>query len=155
MIELVCIDAIIMIMTNIYLDIDGVILANEYNLAEGAADFIKFITDNFEVYWLTTQCMNGDPSWAIEYINRASSEDLKPWLQKIRPTKWIELKTEAIDFSKPFFWLDDDLFEGEKSELENNHALESFMLVNLHKNSRDLIDKKEILKYKIEEPTPS
>ena len=37
----------------LYLDIDGVLLANELNLAEGAKEFIKYAADNFEVYWLT------------------------------------------------------------------------------------------------------
>lgn len=34
---------------NIYVDIDGVLLANEENLATGAAKFIKYAADNFDV----------------------------------------------------------------------------------------------------------
>lgn len=126
---------------NIYLDIDGVILANEHNLSEGSADFIKYITGKHDVYWLTTQCMDGDPSWAIEYINRASNEDLTPWLSKITPTKWKQHKTEAIDFTRPFYWIDDDLFKEEKAELENKNAIQSFIYIDLQSNPKDLINK--------------
>jgi hypothetical protein len=57
---------------NVYLDIDGVLLANEENLAIGAAEFIKYAVEHFDVYWLTTHCMNSNPTHAIEYLNRAS-----------------------------------------------------------------------------------
>ena len=60
---------------NLYLDIDGVILANEANLAIGASEFLKFATDNFSVYWLTTHCMNNEPTHAIEYVQRATDEN--------------------------------------------------------------------------------
>ena len=64
----------------LYLDIDGVLLANEKNLAIGAAEFIKYAADNFDVYWLTTHCMDGTTGHAIEYLQRGSDEDLRPWL---------------------------------------------------------------------------
>ena len=63
---------------NIYLDIDGVLLANEENLAIGASELIKYAADNFSVYWLTTHCMHGDPTRAIEYIQRVIDENLRP-----------------------------------------------------------------------------
>lgn len=78
---------------NIYLDIDGVLLvdvgkpahlANEENLAIGAAEFIKYAADNFDVYWLTTHCMDGTTDHAIEYLQRGSNEDLRPWLEKFK-----------------------------------------------------------------------
>ena len=55
---------------NVYVDIDGVLLANEENLAIGAAEFIKYAADNFDVYWLTTHCMDGTTDHAIEYLQR-------------------------------------------------------------------------------------
>ena len=57
---------------NIYLDIDGVLLANEENLSIGAVEFIKYAVEYFDVYWLTTHCMRGDPTHAIEYLNLAA-----------------------------------------------------------------------------------
>jgi hypothetical protein len=86
---------------NVYLDIDGVLLANEENLAIGAIEFIKYAVEHFDVYWLTTHCMDGTTEHAIEYLNRAAEEDLRPWLEKFKPVIWSLKKTEAIDFSKP------------------------------------------------------
>ncbi len=101
---------------NVYLDIDGVLLANEENLAIGAVEFIIYAVEHFDVYWLTTHCMDGTTDHAIEYLDRAANEDLRPWLEKLKPVTWSIKKTEAIDFTKPFLWFDDDCFTiGNKS----------------------------------------
>ncbi len=116
---------------NVYLDIDGVLLANEENLAIGAAEFIKYAVEHFDVYWLTTHCMNSNPTHAIEYLNRASHQDLRPWLEKFKPVTWSLKKTEAIDFSQPFLWFDDDCFTGERIDLQEHNALDSWIEVDL------------------------
>jgi len=130
----------------LYIDIDGVLLANESNLSEGAADFIKYIADNFEVYWLTTHCMHGDPKWAVEYVNRASDEDLSPWLNKFKPTTWSLKKTDAIDMAKPFFWFDDDCYSGEKSDLRDNGVFNSWIEMDLQKYNDQLVHELKMLK---------
>lgn len=116
---------------NVYLDIDGVLLDNEGNLAIGAIEFIKYAVEHFDVYWLTTHCMNGTTEHAIEYLNRASPEDLRPWLEKLKPVTWSLKKTEAIDFTKPFLWFDDDCFTGEKIDLHENDAMNSWIGIDL------------------------
>lgn len=63
---------------SLYLDIDGVLLANEESLAIGAAEFVKYAADNFDVYWLTTHCMDGTTDHAIEYLQRGS-DTMSPW----------------------------------------------------------------------------
>lgn len=128
---------------NIYLDIDGVLLANENNLAIGAAEFIKYATGHFDVYWLTTHCMDGTAEHAIDYVNRASDEDLRPWLSQFRPVTWSVKKTEAIDFSKPFLWFDDDCFSGEKIDLHEHNALNSWIEIDLRKTPDQMV--KEIV----------
>lgn len=140
---------------NIYLDIDGVILANESNLSEGAEEFIKYIAENFTVYWLTTHCMHGDGTWAVEYVYRASKEDLKPYLEKFIPTTWSLKKTEAIDFTKPFIWFDDDCFSGEKIDLQENNVMNSWFEVNLSKSRDQLIHELKNLKSLVEEAKQS
>lgn len=132
--------------TNIYLDIDGVILANEENLAIGASEFIKFATDNFDVYWLTTHCMDGNPTHAIEYVQRATNENLRPYLEKLKPTSWSLAKTEAIDFTQPFLWYDDDCFSGEKIDLQKNKVFNSWIEVNLAKYPDQLTQEIKLLK---------
>lgn len=135
---------------NIYLDIDGVLLANESNLSEGAIEFIKYAADNFEVYWLTTHCMNGDPVHAVEYIARVEKEDLRPWLKKFKPTVWSLKKTEAIDFTKPFFWFDDDCYSEERKVLKENNALNSWIELDLRKYPDQMVHEIKLLKSIIE-----
>lgn len=131
---------------NIYMDIDGVLLANESNLTEGASEFIKYLAENFTVYWLTTHCMHGDGTWAVKYVDRTTEEDLTPWLNKFKPTTWSLKKTEAIDFSEPFIWFDDDCFSGEKLDLQEHDALNSWYEVNLQKYPNQLKRELKILK---------
>lgn len=131
---------------NIYLDIDGVLLANEANLAIGAADFIKYAAEHFDVYWLTTHCMYGETEHAVEYLNRASEEDLRPWLEKFKPVTWSLKKTEAIDFTQPFFWYDDDCFSGERIDLTEHKVSNSWIEVNLAKYQDQMVHELKLLK---------
>lgn len=137
--------------TNIYLDIDGVLLANEENLAIGAAEFIKYAADNFDVYWLTTHCMDGTTDHAIEYLQRGCDEYLRPWLEKFKPVTWSLKKTEAIDFTKPFMWFDDDCFSGEKIDLHEHGVFNSWIEVNLAKYPDQMVHELKLLKSIAEE----
>lgn len=134
------------------MDIDGVILANEENLAVGAIEFIKYATNNFEVYWLTTHCMDGNPSHAIEYVQRATKDDIRPYLEKLRPTTWSLAKTEAIDFSKPFMWYDDDCYSGERIALNEHNTFNSWIEVDLAKYPDQLVHELKLLHSLVGEP---
>ncbi len=94
---------------DIYVDIDGVLLANENNLANYAEEFIEYLVNNYTVYWLTTHCMDNDASLAVQNVGRFCKPEIVELLHKIKPTSWKVAKTEAIDFSQPFLWIDDDL----------------------------------------------
>ena len=130
---------------SLYIDIDGVLLANEENLTIGAIEFIKYAADNFEVYWLTTHCMNGDPTHAIEYVQRTTDEDLRPYLGKFKPTTWSLMKTDAIDFTKPFLWFDDDCYSGERLALKENDAFNSWIEIDIAKYSNQLQQEVKLL----------
>ncbi|HWZ65951.1 MAG TPA: hypothetical protein VNX65_04150 [Patescibacteria group bacterium] len=117
---------------NIYLDIDGVLLANELTAAPHAEEFLTYILDNYPdtTHWLTTHCWKG--------INRTSdalapafSKEILDRIKVIKPTDWNESKTDAIDFTKPFLWFDDDLYPEERATLEKNNALKSWVEVDL------------------------
>lgn len=127
---------------NIYLDIDGVILANDLQPAKYAKEFLKYITENHDVYWLTTHC-KGDAEYTVNFINRFFDIETLGYLKKIKPTNWSTSKTEAIDFMSPFLWFDDDLFESEKQDLIRHTALDRWIEVNLSKNVNQL---KELIK---------
>lgn len=123
------------IMTNIYLDIDGVLLANENNAAPHADEFLWHILSKYpdSTYWLTTHNWRGE--------NRAKdvlSPHLKPetakLLKKIKPTEWGELKTDAINFEEDFLWFDDDLWPDELKVLEQNNATGRMVMINLNKD---------------------
>lgn len=131
---------------SLYLDIDGVILANEANLAIGASEFLKYATDNFDVYWLTTHCMDNESAHAIEYVQRATDENLRPYLEKLKPTKWSLMKTEAINFSKPFLWFDDDCYSGERKVLNEHNVFNSWIEVNLAQYPDQLRHEIELLR---------
>ena len=136
---------------NIYLDIDGVILANEENLSIGAEEFIKYAVENFDVYWLTTHCTQSDATHAINYVMRAGNESLRPTLEKLIPTSWSDNKTEAIDFSKPFLWFDDDCYLAEKRDLEANNAFNSWVEVDLRNYPDHIMREIKLLESFIEE----
>ncbi|KKS05037.1 hypothetical protein A2W45_01675 [Candidatus Curtissbacteria bacterium RIFCSPHIGHO2_12_41_11] len=124
---------------NIYLDIDGVILANDIQEAKHSKEFIKYLTDNHNVYWLTTHC-KGDAEYTVNFVSRYFDPETIELLKKIKPTNWDTLKTEAIDFDKPFLWFDDQLFDSEKDELDCRNLLDSWIEIDLSKNVDQLKD---------------
>lgn len=123
---------------NIYLDIDGVILANDKQLADYAKEFLKYITDNHVVYWLTTHC-KGDADYTVNFMSRFFDVEMISLLKKIKPTRWNVSKTEAINFSVPFLWFDDQLFDFEKEDLIKHNALNSWIELDLAKNVNQLM----------------
>ena len=124
---------------NIYLDIDGVLLINERYAAPHADELLQTILKEFpdSTYWLTTHNWKGE--------NRAKAvlaPHLKPetvaLLDRIKPTEWDEKKTDAIDFSQRFLWLDDDLWPEELVELEKHDATDNFIMIDLAKDPEQL-----------------
>ena len=122
---------------NIYLDIDGVLIANEMHTAMHANEFLKYVLTKYpdSTYWLTTHCQ-GDASVPMRHISHLFNDDVAELMKKIKPTKWFpsSSKTAAIDFSKPFLWFDDDLFPNERIELLKHGVLENWIEVNLRKD---------------------
>lgn len=122
---------------NIYLDIDGVLLANEHYPANYAPEFIKYCLTNYpdSTYWLTTHCQ-GDASRPIRDIGNLFNDETVELMKKIKPTIWLDssAKTDAIDFTKPFLWFDDDLFIKERDALINHEVLENWIEVDLRKD---------------------
>ncbi len=122
---------------NIYLDIDGVILDKDLKPVKHLKGFLKHITDNHEVYWLTTHC-KGDSEATLSYLSRFLDKDIIELLKKVKPTSWNTLKTEAIDFTKDFVWLDDFIFPTERRVLEQKNKLDCWIEANLN-DSEDIL----------------
>jgi len=129
---------------NIYLDIDGVLVddrltENNGKLTPHALELLKYVTDNYDCFWLTTHCRGGE-NRAVEYLRPKMPKDALPMLQKIKPTNWMTYKTEAIDFTQDFRWLDDDVFPPEMTDLAAYGRKGDLILVDLRKNPDQLQD---------------
>lgn len=124
---------------NIYLDIDGVLLANDWNAANHTNDFLRFVLDKFPdtTYWLTTHCQ-GDPNTPIQHVGHLFEPDVVELMRKIKPTTWDLAKTRAINYDEPFLWFDDDLFYEEKQTLIKQGVLDNWIEVNLAKDPDQL-----------------
>lgn len=126
---------------NIYLDIDGVLLANDLNPANYANEFLRKVLSEYpdSTYWLTTHC-NGDAAVPIQHIGHLFESDVQELMKLIKPTSWQTAKTRAIDFDNPFLWFDDDLFFEEEQELRKHNVLDNRIAVDLSKNPNQLKD---------------
>lgn len=123
---------------NIYLDIDGVLLANDKEPALHADEFIKHAVTNYPTFWLTTHCrtFTDDPvgNLLVDFFDRSTVE----LLYRIKPTRWDMLKTEGIDFSQPFLWFDDQPLAEDLADLTNKGRMDSWVEVALEKDPHQL-----------------
>lgn len=115
---------------NIYLDIDGTIRGVQSPL-EDVIEFLEYLLNTFpgQVYWLTTHCHGGVNNcyYALDFL----PDDLrKRAATEIKPTNWNAMKTDAIDFTKPFVWVDDTLFDSELRVLAEHNADDGFYKIN-------------------------
>ncbi len=131
-------------MTKLYLDIDGVLVRGG-QATEGMVEFLQYVTEHFDCYWLTTHC-HGDAKPVFLYLVSRVPKEALSYIEQFKPTTWGGWKTEAIDFSAPFYWLDDNLFEPERQALVEHNALTSFIHIDLNKNPNQLLELKEQLK---------
>lgn len=132
-------------MKKLYIDIDGVLITSKNPSApDGMVDLIRFITSNFDCYWLTTHCQ-GSSNSCIQYLKSFFPDDILELLAMIKPTDWRTLKTEAINLCEPFIWLDDYPMMAEKKVLETFGKSDSLITVNLN-NTGELMRITNILK---------
>ncbi len=136
-------------MTKLYLDIDGVLLtARHTQAAPGVAAFVEFVTQHFACYWLTTHC-KGDSAPALRYLSQFLAPDTLELLrQAVQPTTWDTLKTEAIDVSADFYWLDDSPFQSEIAYLQARGVADRLMVVSLS-NADELPRLQQLLQSKL------
>ena len=134
-------------MKKCYLDIDGTLifdgLQNFGTPAPYLKEFLVALNDSdYEVYWLTTHCHDGDLTHLREYLQRFLPEDVYALTTEYKPTVWGEHKTEGIDFDSNFIWLDDDCTLQEREVLYTHNAEHKLIEVDLRKNKDQL---KEII----------
>jgi len=126
---------------NIYLDINGVLLANESCAANFADEFLQAVLETYPetTYWLTTHTRRGENK-ATQVLAPYLKPETVGLLDRVKSTEWCELKTDAINFEEDFIWFDDDLWPQELKVLEKHEALEPFIMVDLDKDP-DILQK--------------
>jgi len=133
------------IKTKLYLDIDGVVLGQVSRndptivLAKYIKDFLEFCTSNFDCYWLTTHCKDDNSDNVIKYLSKYSDDLTLEYFQKIKPSKWTTLKTEAIELTSDFYWIDDAPLSVERDILNKHNKSKSLIQINTRKNQDDLL----------------
>ncbi|WP_300674714.1 hypothetical protein [Soonwooa sp.] len=121
--------------TNLYLDIDGVILTSKNTKpSNNSKELLEYITCNFNCFWLTTHC-KGETDTTLNYLNEYFDNEIVELLKKIKPTNWTTLKTEGIDFKTDFIWLDDYPFDSEKKVLNENFCINKLIEINLDRDN--------------------
>lgn len=136
---------------NIYLDIDGVLFDKNGKPANHLDEFLNYIVNNHDAYWLTAHCKGG-ANRSVAHIAKKHnlSSETVGLLNKVHATDWQTSKTEAIDFSKDFIWLDDYIMESEENILNQHDSAQNTIVVNLKENPNELKDMIEWLKEKAE-----
>jgi len=129
----------------IYLDIDGTCIHEEIERAgepaRGLNEFLVALRP-YEVFWLTTHCMDGNPEHATRLLKSKVPPELHADIDRIKPTTWSVMKTEAIDFSGPFIWFDNDVMASEREVLKQRAVQDEQWLIEVHldENPEQLMD---------------
>lgn len=128
----------------IYLDIDGTMIHEDLteNYCKPAKGLIEFLVAlrPYDTYWLTTHCTTGDPENARRIMKEKVPEAYHADIDRIKPTVWQDMKTEALDFSSDFIWFDNDVFDAEWKVLEKCAENQSVVQVDLRTNPEHLIE---------------
>ena len=116
---------------NIYLDIWGTLYKTASSI-EDREQLLDYILEKCpdSTYWLTTYCQYG--------INRAEdvlAREFPPEFahkvaERVQVAEWETLKTEGIDFSRPFLWLDDNCAVAEREALVRKGAEQNYIAMN-------------------------
>lgn len=124
---------------NIYLDIDKTLITKDLRMANHLKDFLIKALKKHNVYWLTTHC-KGDATYIIHHLRDIVPNDVMELVKQVKPTNWSYAKTDDIDFSKDFIWLDDYIFENEKKVLRKHYKNSSWIQMDLVNNPDQLLD---------------
>ncbi len=124
---------------DIYLNIDGVLLNSGSRPANYSREFLKYVVPNFNTYWLSSRSKDGN-FMIIKELSKIFESQIVELIGGIRPARWSFAKTQAINFSRPFLWFDDELVIHERLELIKNNSLDSWIEVNLSKDENRLAD---------------
>ena len=109
----------------LYIDVDGVILGlygepEEFQMRPGVNSFLRWADQHFECIWLTAWGARANALVRMCQFNR-----------EFTAAPWSQSKTEGIDFTGEWFWIDDDLLDSERADLEEHEVLDRHIHVDL------------------------
>ena len=127
--------------TDLYLDVDGGILgrdeAGREALVPTLEEILEYAARTYRCFWLTTQ-ERGEGDGVVRHLAPHCSSAVVPLLRRFQVAHWDALKTEAVDFSRPFIWIDDRPLWTEIKALEDRNCLYSWLRVDAYQNLEDL-----------------
>lgn len=126
---------------NIYIDIDGVILASRTDypaafLVPGAREFLAAALEVGPCFWLSTHTRDGDHGAALRYLAPYADPAFLRLARRVRATRWDVLKTDALP--REFLWFDDAPLAGEVRELERRGQLDRLVRVDVRREPASL-----------------
>lgn len=110
---------------DLYIDVDGVIVDLQFpecepypQLVPDAIDFLKWAILSFEnVYYLTC--------WPHQAI-----KERFPSLPQLQYCEWRNNKTENIDYTRSFYWLEDGITSEERKILESKGGIDNYVFID-------------------------
>lgn len=133
----------------LFLDIDGVLIrgadADVWNgtweVAPHAEEFLEWVLEHYQPVWLTARDMDGSGGGIHAAFRSAvgGSDRLIALASRIRSQAWKVAKTTAMDFSRPFLWLDDCPRTIDLLTLEARGCVDQWIEVNTDLRPDDLL----------------
>lgn len=147
-------------MAIIYLDVDGVLLRRSrvsrsgFELSPYAEEFLAHLVASHNVFWLTTRCRAGMPNDVARAFRHAMQvASLPPKLAKlinaVEPVVWNSCKTEGIDLTANFFWVDDNPMPKALQVLAAHGCLDRWIEARTDRNANDLVRIAQVLEQRI------
>ena len=124
---------------DLYLGIDGVILTKGVLPALHLNRFLEYVLNLYTVSWLSSRC-RGNSQETMRYLSQFLFGDTISLINRIQPTTYRLDKTEAIDFSRDFFWIEPELFDSEKNMLKKHNKLTSWIKLDLIESPNQLMN---------------
>ena len=129
----------------VFIDIDGTILydppygggldhLDAQLMCDGVEEFLEFVVEHCEPYWLSYRTYQGD----LEALEERLLPHLPAVARKIPAANWDTWKSEAIDPAVPFVWFEDGLEDECELWLRSRGLLTSYFEVDpgCHNNPR-------------------
>lgn len=105
---------------NLYIDLDGVLVAIDADYPTLKPDAMEFLE------WAVKK------GYRCTYLTCWSENEIYkhfPNLPRFKYGEWVDKKTEAIDFSKSFYWLEDGCTTDELLTLKLKHKMDSYIYI--------------------------